>query len=111
MAGKISMAARAEVTEVIRERYAASGKVAKGAILDEFVATTGVHRKHAIRLLTGTGSERRPRGRPKARYGRAVTETLAVLWEASDRLCSKRLKPLPPPCGGGGSTRGCRPRC
>ena len=72
MAGKIRMAARAEVTEVIRERYAASGKVAKGAILDEFVAMTGVHRKHAIRLLTGTGSERRPRGRPKARYGRAV---------------------------------------
>jgi hypothetical protein len=38
MAGKISIAARAEVTAAIRERYAASGKVAKSAILDEFVA-------------------------------------------------------------------------
>lgn len=96
MAGKISMAARAEVTEAIRERHLASDKGAKGAILDEFVAMTGVHRKHAIRMLTKTGAGRRPRGRPKARYGRAVTEALAVLWEASDRVCSKRLKPMIP---------------
>lgn len=52
MAGRISMAARAEVTAAIRDRYAASGKAAKGAILDEFVALTGLHRKHAIRLWT-----------------------------------------------------------
>ena len=65
MAGKFSMAARAEVTAAIRERYWASGKAAKGAILDEFVAVTGVHRKHAIRLLSLKGAVRRPRGRPK----------------------------------------------
>jgi hypothetical protein len=96
MAGKISMAARAEVTAAIRERYLASGKTAKGAILDEFVAVTGVHRKHAIRLLSAKGAERRPRGRPKTPYGRAVAEALVLLWEASDRVCSKRLKPMIP---------------
>jgi hypothetical protein len=96
MAGKISMAARAEVTEAIRERYVASGKGAKGAILDEFVALTGVHRKHAIRMLTATGARRGPQGRTKARYGRAVAEALAVLWKASNRVCSKRLKPMVP---------------
>ena len=46
------MAARAEMTAAIRERYAASGRTAKSAILDEFVAVTGLHRKHAIRLLS-----------------------------------------------------------
>jgi hypothetical protein len=95
MAGRISMAARAEMTAAIRERYAASGRAAKGAILDEFVAVTGLHRKHAIRLLSAKNAER-PRGRPRVRYGREVTEALVLLWEASDRVCSKRLKAMIP---------------
>ena len=77
MAGKISMAARAEVTAAIRERYRASGRAAKGAILDEFVAVTGVHRKHAIRLLSLKGAVRRPRGRPEP----AAAEDLVELRE------------------------------
>ena len=56
------MAARAEVTAAIRERYRASGKAAKSGILDEFVAVTGVHRKHAIRLLSE--GNRPPAARP-----------------------------------------------
>lgn len=83
------MAARAEVSAAIRERYSASGRAAKGVILDEFVALTGLHRKHAIRLLGAGPEERRSRGRPTCRYGSAVKEALAVLWEASDRVCSK----------------------
>ncbi len=88
------MAARAEVTATIKDRYAASGRVAKGTILDEFVALTGLHRKHAIRLLGPRCARTRPRGKPKARYGQEVKEALALLWEASDRVCSKRLKPM-----------------
>ena len=90
------MAARAEVMAATRERYATSGKAAKSAILDELVALTGLHRKHAIRVLSAKGVERRPRGRPRTRYGRAVTEALVLLWEVSDRVCSKRLKPMIP---------------
>ena len=90
------MAARAEVTAATRERYAASGRAAKGAILDDFVALTGLHRKHAIRLLRAPPEERPPRGRPRTRYGAAVREALVVLWEASDRVCSKRLAPMIP---------------
>ena len=90
------MAARAEVAAATRERYAAGGRAAKGAILDEFVALTGLHRKHAIRLLRAPPGERRPRGRPRTRYGAAVKEALVLLWEASDRVCSKRLVPTIP---------------
>ena len=45
---------------------------------------TGLHRKHAIRLLGAQTEERRPRGRPKKRYGSGVKAALALLWEASD---------------------------
>jgi hypothetical protein len=38
-----------------------------------------------------------PRDRRQAiRYGAEVREALVVLWELSDRFCSKRLKPLIP---------------
>ena len=36
-----------------------------------------------------------PRGR-QCVYDEAVTEGLIVLWEASDRMCGKRLKALLP---------------
>jgi hypothetical protein len=81
----------------LRARYRSGSRVEKCRILDEFVAVTGYHRKHSIRLLT-LGRVARPavaRARPR-RYGNAVAEALVVLWEASDRVCGKRLKALIP---------------
>ena len=72
------MPARAEVAAATRERRAASGRAAKGAILDEFVALTGLHRKHAISLLRAPTAERRPRGRPRTLYGPAVKDALVL---------------------------------
>jgi hypothetical protein len=46
----------------LRERYAQATKKVRQQILDEFVATTGYHRKHAIALLRG---KRRRRDRTK----------------------------------------------
>jgi hypothetical protein len=67
----------------------------KGIILDHFIQVTGYHRKAAIRLLRRDGSPRqgKRRGR-RPRYGPEAVETLRKVWEASDRLCSKRLKPF-----------------
>jgi hypothetical protein len=66
-------------------------------MLDEFTEVTGLHRKAAIRLLNRQGqpvtSKRRGR---KRKYGTEVTEALRVVWEASDRLCSRRLQPFLP---------------
>lgn len=58
--------------------------------------TAPLHRKHAIRVLAGR--EKRPSGNKSnsLRYGSNVREALIVLWETSERLCSKRLKPLIP---------------
>ncbi len=86
-----------EYMEALRERYSKADKKGKGRILGEAVQVTGYHRKAVIRLL---GRKARPgrsrrRGRPKT-YGPEVVEALRSLWEASDRLCSKRLHPFLP---------------
>ena len=83
-----------EYTEAVRERYLKAGKKEKGRILDEFVLVTGYHRKAAIRLLHRDGSRRRKRRGRQRRYGQEVVDALRKVWEASDRLCSKRLKPF-----------------
>ena len=48
---KVSMATRAELVEAVGKRYRTADRLHKGRILDEFVAVTGFHRKHAMRLL------------------------------------------------------------
>jgi hypothetical protein len=63
------MSTRNELVTALAERYARSSKAERSVILDEFVAVSGSD---------------------------AVGEALIVVWEASDRVCSKRLKPLVP---------------
>ena len=93
----MSTAARRELVQAVVQRYQCVQKAQKRQILNEFVALTGYHRKHAIRVLNGlSGSTAStPPGRLKL-YGEAVRQALVVLWEASDRICGKRLKPLLP---------------
>jgi hypothetical protein len=48
---RLSMATRKELTAAVAERYRSSTRAEKARILDEFVVITGLHRKHAMRLL------------------------------------------------------------
>src|ERR1700750_1750402 len=94
---RISMAARDELVAAIAGRYAQRDRAERGRILDEFAAVTGFHRKHAMRLLRAGQVTRRCGARPGRRiYDEAVREALIVVWEASDRICGKRLRPLLP---------------
>ena len=55
------------------------------------------HRKHAMRLLRANADERPVARRTGRRvYDEPVRSALILLWEASDRVCGKRLKPLLP---------------
>jgi len=91
------MAARDELVAAIVGRYAQGDRSERGRILDEFTAVTGFHRKHAMRLLRAGQVNRRGGPRPGRRvYDDAVREALIVVWEASDRICGKRLQPLLP---------------
>lgn len=78
-------------------RYRGASRSEKGRILTEFAQISGYHRKHAERVLRRDQVIDRSRPRPAQRiYDEAVRQALVVLWEASDRICGKRLKPLIP---------------
>ena len=86
-----------EYTEAVRWRYLRAAKKEKGKILDEFTKVTGYHRKATIRSLhrVNNPNANKKRGRPR-QYGVAEVGALRAAWEATDRLCSKRLHPFLP---------------
>ncbi len=90
------MGARREVLSAVAERYWPAGRVEKGYILDALCWTTGWHRKHAVRALRQrVVTAEVPRER-KCRYGTTIKDALTALWEASDRVCGKRLVAMIP---------------
>ena len=91
------MTTRDELVVALAGRYALGSRADRGRMLDEFAALTGYHRKHAVRLLRAGVPGGRSSPRPERRvYDQATREALIVVWEASDRICGKRLRPLVP---------------
>src|SRR5271157_4575033 len=107
------MGARREVVWAVAERYGAAGRREKGRILDELTAMTGWHRKHAVRALSAVGASRTGRLQPceetpltvdntaqpptgRRRKYAGARDALVALWEASDRVCGKRLVAMIP---------------
>jgi hypothetical protein len=93
----MSQRSKRELFAEVQPRYLKASKVDKQKILDEFTASTGYHRKYAIRILKH-GYKRRPH-KPKGRtaiYRGEVVEALEQIWEIYGRICSKRLHPYLP---------------
>lgn len=82
----------------LKARYFRSNRKGKSRILDEFCSTSGMHRKHAIRLLTRTplGFRNKRTGRPKNYDPKKLQEPLKAIWLATDQMCAKRLKAAMP---------------
>ena len=98
MSASMTGRSRRELVEALRQRYAAATREEKIRILSEFAAVSGLHRKSAIRVLNREVEPEPPlkrAGRPRL-YDQAVQQALVTLWEASDRVCGKRLKALLP---------------
>ena len=102
MAGGMSRMAKRELLASIQEHHQGSSKRDKGRILDEFIAVTGHHRKHGIRLLvqSGDAGDHVPGVKGRRIYDEAVREAVILVWEASDRICGKGLKAALAPPGG-----------
>ncbi len=90
------MTTRKELIEAVGARYRSSPRSERKKILDEFVALTGCHRKHAIRTLSREPTGEHEAAARKRVYDEAVRQTLIMLWEAGDRVCGKRLRALIP---------------
>ena len=92
---RLDREARRELADAVRSRYQSASSVNKRRILDEFITTTGYHEKSAIRVLNAPSIHKQTPKRSRAPlYDEAVRAALIVLWEASDRVCGKRLQPL-----------------
>ena len=74
-----------------RRRYAqVVGRRARGVWLDEFCATSGLERKHAIKQLSARRKPDARRGAPR-RYTPGSRRLLAGIWRLSGKLCGKLL--------------------
>lgn len=103
---------RRAALEAARQRYGGLSAAGKRRILDELQGITGYHRKSLLRLLNRKGpaaavvadgdcaEQSKPtaalKPHPRRRYSQEALAALVPLWEASDRLCGKRLVALLP---------------
>ena len=95
----MSLKARKELCESIKDRYRNSRRKEKKKILDEFASATGYHRKHAIRKLGRNIVKKKAPPRPPRTprlYTRDVQEALFTAWKAANCICTKRLIPYLP---------------
>lgn len=93
----MSKKSKDELVRRTHPRYLQANRAEKTRILDEFVAATGYHRKHAIRRLRKGIPEcrRERRGRKRIYTGDAV-RALAEIWRICGCICGKRLQPFIP---------------
>lgn len=93
----MSRRSKRELSEEVRPRYLKARKAEKKQILDEFIATTGYHRKYAIRVLKHGRPRRGSKKHGPAKvYQGEVVVALEQIWEVCGRICSKRLHPFLP---------------
>ena len=93
----MSKGSKLELLLAMGGRYLRGSRETKTAILNEFCALTGMHRKSGIRLLRHPPEKRQKVARQRRKkYGTATTTALGRIWEAAGRPWSCRLKALLP---------------
>ena len=94
----MSQHSRRELLAVVVPRYRAAPGTDRKRILDEFVASSGYHRKYALHLLNHPPKAPPPRKKRQRvpRYSTAVQRALITCWHATNGICSKRLVPYLP---------------
>ncbi len=96
----MSPRSKKEYLETIFLRYKRANRKQKNLILNEFCATTGYHRKHAIRLLRKFKRFQKPKPKKRGRvaiYSQpAILKAVKKIWRGANLPCSKRLKAILP---------------
>lgn len=85
--------ARREYLIAIIERYKKASRKQKSVILSEFCQVCGYHRKYAILILKGNPKKSTSSIKPgrKRKYDDNFILNLKEVWEATGRICSKKL--------------------
>lgn len=86
---------RQELLRSLQPQYQRASWKAKRKLLDGFVIATGYSRKHAIVLLN-RDAVKLARKRNRRRLYEDVKDAVIQVWDASNRICSKRLVPFLP---------------
>jgi len=94
---KISLAARKEMLENVKNRYKELSWNEKRKVIDGLCSATGYERKYAISILNGSiKKNKRKKGAINTQYTEDVKRALITIWEATNQICSKRLVPFIP---------------
>ena len=98
MRGGVSLQTRRELLQHMIPQYRRASSVKKKSkLLDAFTATTGYNRKYAMWLLNHAKEVQPAPQRPRPRqYGPDVQHALFLVWNAANRICTKRLIPFLP---------------
>ncbi len=98
VAVKLRLQIRRELLEQMAPQYREAPPAKKRVLLDEFTHLTGYHRTYAQWLLNHSQQVLQKRGRSVRphHYGPEVRDALVQLWNAANRICSKRLMPFLP---------------
>jgi hypothetical protein len=77
----------------MKTRYLQANRKARGDLLDEMEAVTGLHRKSLTRLMNGS-LQRKKRSKQRGRtYDKAVEDMIRVIAESLDYVCAERVTP------------------
>src|ERR1700677_730165 len=88
----MSIEARREYLEAIRERYQKASRKEKTEILNEYCKVCEYERKYAIKILRKPISTRQNKPGPQPKYDSEVIKELVELWRLMDQMCSKNMK-------------------
>jgi hypothetical protein len=96
MRQKMSKDARQELLRSLQPQYRKASWQQKRKLLDGLVVATGHDRKYAVSLLNRHAAKSESSTRQRKRAYADVQSELVQLWNAGNRICSKRLIPFLP---------------
>lgn len=92
----MSMQAKKELVHRMRWQYLEANRNGKTEIINAIIAATGYHRKYAMTVLRKQPKRLQVLREPARRYDEDVRSALIMIWNAANKICSKRLVPFLP---------------